>query len=88
MFPNLHAIKVKKIGPTSKRGARIRMYSCRHPGDRITIPFDYEARDMVVTAANYLTKHGFNVIAAAPTTDDFDLLLVQEMVAMNSRIVK
>ena len=64
--PNMHAILVKYHGATNTRGSRVSMYSERF-SERVSVSYDYRARDIGEMAYNELVRRGFNIVAQAET---------------------
>lgn len=64
--PNMHAIVVKYHGPTYTRGSKVSLYSPRF-NQRVYIPYDFGARDIVEMAYKELVRRGFVVVGFAET---------------------
>jgi hypothetical protein len=59
-IPAAHAIKVRFVGPTDTKGARVVLTSLRF-GDRVTIPFRHELGSSLDTAKAWLIGHAWTV---------------------------
>tara|TARA_R100001460_G_scaffold19991_2_gene41568 strand:- start:3715 stop:4011 length:297 start_codon:yes stop_codon:yes gene_type:complete len=74
----LRQIKVKFLGPTNHRGARVKIFEPgRWAGDKtesITVPFSYSAGGADKQAFNLLTANGFNIVAKADTSEELVFL--------------
>ena len=58
---NYHIIKVKYLGSTNFKGSRVKLTSDRF-NQSVTIPYNYEFNSSYDMAADWLLKHGFEVI--------------------------
>lgn len=62
MLSRYRSIKVKFIGPTNTRGARVALHDTWH-GVRKYIPYDHRESDALAVAIKYLMSVGFSVDA-------------------------
>jgi hypothetical protein len=66
---NLRQIKVKFLGPTNSRGARIKIYEPSRFNDRPTyskiFPYCYSTGDIKAQAIDILQANGFEIVATA-----------------------
>ena len=60
---NLHIIKIKYLGPTDNRGARVKLTSERFFGS-VTLDYDYST-EPTEQAVNWLKSHGFKIVGTA-----------------------
>ena len=74
----LRQIKVKFLGPTNHRGARVKIYEHgRWVGDKtesVIVPFSYSEGGADKQAFNLLTANGFNIVAKADTSEEYIFL--------------
>ena len=59
---NKHIIKVKFLGPTNHRGARIKLYSGRY-NQSVTLDYSYHVGNVYNQAAMWLNYNGFEPLA-------------------------
>jgi hypothetical protein len=69
----LHAFRVKYIGPTGYRGARVSIQSLRF-GDKIVIPYKHEYNSIADMAIIALEERGYNIVAEAESLDGYVIL--------------
>ena len=66
---NLRQIKVKFLGPTNHKGARIKIYEPaglhNQETKSKTFPYDYSIGDIKAQAINILQANGFEIVATA-----------------------
>ena len=76
--PNYRMIKVKFLGPTDTRGARVKIYESKRYNDyktqSIVLSYSYEHADIMEQAYELLIKNGFNVIARASQFENYVFL--------------
>lgn len=80
--PNYHAIKLRYLGPTDQRGARVKLIDQRF-GQSVTLSRSYN-EDAISQARGYLVDLGYTIIGEAELENNESMFLVDEFVEITN----
>jgi hypothetical protein len=78
-IPNYRQFKVKYLGATTYRGARVKIYEPKRYNDdkekSVVLSYDYEIGDILEQAIIWLTEKGFKIISRSSEYENYILLV-------------